>query len=90
MAVLTTSLDTRSAAFQTSAEQWRALAADLREKRAEAAQGGPAKARERHLARGKLLPRDRVTRLLDPGSPFLEIGALARTACMTTPSTARA
>ena len=41
------------------------------------AEGGPAKARERHLARGKLLPRERVTRLLDPGAPFLELGALA-------------
>ncbi len=46
-------------------------------RRAEAAQGGNAKARERHLSRGKLLPRERVTRLIDPGSPFLEIGALA-------------
>ncbi len=41
------------------------------------AEGGPAKARERHLGRGKLLPRERVTRLLDPGAPFLELGALA-------------
>jgi 3-methylcrotonyl-CoA carboxylase beta subunit len=40
-------------------------------------EGGPAKARERHLARGKLLPRERVMRLLDPGAPFLELGALA-------------
>ncbi|MHB2168091.1 carboxyl transferase domain-containing protein [Alsobacter sp. R-9] len=77
MAVLTTSVDSRSAAFRANAEQWEALAADLREKRAEAALGGPPKARERHLGRGKLLPRDRVTRLIDPGSPFLEIGALA-------------
>ena len=44
---------------------------------AEAALGGPEKHRERHVARGKLLPRDRVERLLDPGSPFLEIGQLA-------------
>ena len=41
------------------------------------AEGGPPKARERHLARGKLLPRERVMRLLDPGAPFLELGALA-------------
>ncbi|MFO1149123.1 MAG: carboxyl transferase domain-containing protein [Alsobacter sp.] len=77
MAVLTSSVDPRSAAFQEQAVLWRALADDLRAKRAEAAAGGPAKARERHLARGKLLPRERVTRLLDLGSPFLEIGALA-------------
>ena len=55
----------------------RALAAELRARVAEAAQGGPEKHRERHVARGKLLPRDRVARLLDPGSPFLEIGQLA-------------
>lgn len=56
---------------------WRDLQTDLTAKRQEAALGGPAKARERHLARGKLLPRERVARLLDPGSPFLELGALA-------------
>jgi hypothetical protein len=40
-------------------------------------------ARERHVARGKMLPRDRVANLLDPGSPFLEIGATRRTGCTT-------
>ncbi|MFC0206118.1 carboxyl transferase domain-containing protein [Novosphingobium soli] len=55
----------------------RALAAELRERVAKAALGGDARSRERHLARGKLLPRDRVERLLDAGSPFLEIGQLA-------------
>jgi 3-methylcrotonyl-CoA carboxylase beta subunit len=55
----------------------RALVSGLREQLAAARVGGPARARERHAARGKLLPRDRVDRLLDPGSPFLEIGALA-------------
>jgi 3-methylcrotonyl-CoA carboxylase beta subunit len=53
------------------------LADELRERVAAAARGGPDKHRERHVARGKLLPRDRVERLLDPGSPFLEIGQLA-------------
>ena len=43
----------------------------------QAAKGGSEKHRERHVSRGKLLPRDRVERLLDPGSPFLEIGQLA-------------
>lgn len=55
----------------------RALAEKLREDVAEASKGGSEKHRERHVARGKLLPRDRVERLLDPGSPFLEIGQLA-------------
>ncbi|WP_205470798.1 carboxyl transferase domain-containing protein [Breoghania sp. L-A4] len=50
---------------------------DLKAKRAEAAAGGPARARERHLSRGKLLPRERVLRLIDPGTPFLELSPLA-------------
>jgi 3-methylcrotonyl-CoA carboxylase beta subunit len=54
-----------------------ALAAQLRERVARAALGGPEDARSRHTSRGKLLPRERVDRLLDPGSPFLEIGQLA-------------
>ncbi len=54
-----------------------ALAGDLRRQARRGRAGRPAKARERHLARGKLLPRERVMRLIDPGSPFLEIGALA-------------
>ena len=54
-----------------------ALVATLREKLAAAALGGPARARERHVGRGKLLPRDRVDGLLDPGSPFIELSALA-------------
>ena len=55
----------------------RALAERLRGDVAKAALGGTEKSRERHVARGKLLPRERVERLLDPGSPFLEIGQLA-------------
>jgi 3-methylcrotonyl-CoA carboxylase beta subunit len=55
----------------------RELAAQLRERVAAAASGGPAPVRARHTARGKLLPRERVMRLLDPGAPFLEIGQLA-------------
>ena len=54
-----------------------ALAAELRERLAAASLGGPAGSRERHVARGKLLPRDRVTRLLDEGSPFIEVAPLA-------------
>jgi 3-methylcrotonyl-CoA carboxylase beta subunit len=54
-----------------------ALAEELRQRVSAASQGGPAAVRERHSARGKLLPRERVDRLLDPGSPLLEIGQLA-------------
>src|SRR5213083_3719282 len=55
----------------------RALVKDLEDKRAEAARGGPARSRERHTARGKLLPRERVLRLIDAGTPFLELSGLA-------------
>jgi 3-methylcrotonyl-CoA carboxylase beta subunit len=74
---LASSIDTRSAEFSDNAARIRALAEELKAKRAEAALGGPQRARERHAARGKLLPRDRVMRLLDPGSPFLELSPLA-------------
>ena len=74
-------LDTKvlrdSEAFRANVAHNRALAEELRAKVAAAAQGGSASARDKHTARGKLLPRDRVERLLDPGSPFLEIGQLA-------------
>jgi 3-methylcrotonyl-CoA carboxylase beta subunit len=75
--VLTTTLDPESAEAKARAVHNRALAAELRAKVAQAALGGDQKSRDRHVARGKLLPRDRVERLLDPGSPFLEIGQLA-------------
>jgi 3-methylcrotonyl-CoA carboxylase beta subunit len=77
MAELTSRIDPESEICRTYAAHNKALAAELREKVAEAALGGPEKHRERHVSRGKLLPRDRVGRLLDPGSPFLEIGQLA-------------
>jgi 3-methylcrotonyl-CoA carboxylase beta subunit len=75
--VITSKLDLESPEAKARAAHNRALARDLRAKAAEAALGGPDKSRERHSARGKLLPRERVERLLDPGSPFLEIGQLA-------------
>ena len=77
MSELTTRIDPESETYRTYAAHNKALAAELREKVAEAALGGPEKHRERHVSRGKLLPRDRVGRLLDPGSPFLDIGQLA-------------
>ncbi len=61
----------------TGADVHRALVADLREKLATAARGGSERARARHVERGKLLPRERVDRLVDPSSPFLELSPLA-------------
>ncbi len=75
--VLSTSYNADDPATQARAAHNRALAEELRSKVAQAALGGPEQHRERHVARGKLLPRDRVERLLDPGAPFLEIGQLA-------------
>jgi len=77
MSVLASRIDEGSESVRKYAAHNRALAEELRARVAEAALGGPEKHRERHVARGKLLPRDRVFRLLDPGSPFLEIGQLA-------------
>jgi 3-methylcrotonyl-CoA carboxylase beta subunit len=77
LAILTSSIDKNAAEFAANAERMRALTAQLQARRAEAALGGSEKARERHVRRGKLLPRDRVMNLIDPGSPFLELSALA-------------
>jgi 3-methylcrotonyl-CoA carboxylase beta subunit len=77
MAKLVSSIDTGSEDFRTNAEAMAELVRDLTDKRAEIARGGPSKARERHHARGKLLARERVNQLLDPGSPFLEIAPMA-------------
>ena len=70
-------LDVRSDEFQANVRAMAAMVADLREKTAAAALGGGETARSRHVARGKLLPRERVDALLDPGSPFLELSPLA-------------
>jgi len=75
--VLGTGVSPDSESFRANAAHNRALVDRLRADVAAAALGGSESARERHTARGKLLPRDRVERLLDPGSPFLEIGQLA-------------
>src|SRR5664279_1069025 len=74
---LRTACDPGSDAFLRNAEVMDGLVATLREARAKAALGGPTSSRERHISRGKLLPRDRVETLLDPGSPFLELSPLA-------------
>ena len=77
MTVLKSALDTRSPAFRDNAARMRELVADLRARVAEATQGGGERARERHIARGKLLARERVRLLCDPGAPFLELSQLA-------------
>jgi 3-methylcrotonyl-CoA carboxylase beta subunit len=77
VAILETSADTSSKEFKANASAMRALVEELNKRRAEAALGGGEKARERHVKRGKLLPRERVMRLIDPGSPFLEFSPLA-------------
>ena len=73
---LTTKLDRESPEAKARFAHNHALAQQLRATVAEASLGGTEKSRERHVSRGKLLPRERVERLLDPGSPFLEIGQL--------------
>ncbi|WP_312758598.1 carboxyl transferase domain-containing protein, partial [Pulveribacter sp.] len=75
--ILETQLNPRSADFQANAAAMRALVDDLRVQVERVCQGGGEAARAKHLARGKLLPRDRVHMLLDPGTPFLEIAPLA-------------
>jgi 3-methylcrotonyl-CoA carboxylase beta subunit len=77
LAILSSAIDTGGAEFGANAERMRALTAELQARRAEAALGGSEKARERHIGRGKLLPRDRVMNLIDRGSPFLELSPLA-------------
>ena len=77
MPVLESKLNPRSADFQTNASAMRALVADLNTQIAKAQDGGGTAARAKHTARGKLLPRERVQMLLDPGTPFLELSPLA-------------
>src|SRR6478735_3774286 len=77
METLATRLDPASESFRANREEQSSLAGELRKKLADAALGGPRKSRDRHVARGKLLPRDRIDQLLDDGSPFLEIAPLA-------------
>ena len=77
MHVIKSAINTRAEDFRANQAHMRAQVEDLREKASTVSAGGGPAAREKHTARGKLLPRDRVDQLLDPGSPFLEIGQLA-------------
>ena len=77
MTTLKTQLNARSADFQSNVAAMQSVVDDLRSTVDKIALGGPEAARQKHLARGKLLPRERVAGLLDPGTPFLEVSQLA-------------
>ena len=77
MPKIKTRINTSSEDFAANEAANRALAGDLKHVVDKISQGGSGRAREKHLARGKLLPRDRVRTLVDRGAPFLEIGQLA-------------
>ncbi|MEY4429964.1 MAG: hypothetical protein RLZZ182_2653, partial [Pseudomonadota bacterium] len=77
MPVIESRLNPRSESFLAHAQAVRTLNADLHQQLARVAEGGGAAARQKHMARGKLLPRDRIDALLDEGSPFLEVAPLA-------------
>ena len=76
MAVITSAIDRSSPQFEANEAHHRSLRDELRELTGRIVLGGDERSRERHVSRGKLLPRERVNRLLDPGSPFLEVGQL--------------
>ncbi|KAL9084377.1 MAG: hypothetical protein Q9165_008091 [Trypethelium subeluteriae] len=77
LSVLPTAVDTLSEEYKTNSQQFGDLMGQLEELHGKIAQGGPQKARDKHVARGKMLPRDRVTALIDPGTSFLELSQLA-------------
>jgi len=80
MTTIKSTISSNASAFKANAEAMGKLVSDLKEKMARAALGGDEKSRKRHTDRGKLLPRERVERLIDPGSPFLELSPLAANA----------
>src|SRR5579872_4066982 len=77
MTVLKSQAAPSSTAYKANAQAMGTLVAELKERMGVAALGGDERSRKRHTERGKLLPRDRVERLIDPGSPFLELSPLA-------------
>ena len=81
MPTIVSKIHVDSPAFAANATAMQDLVDDLRAKVAKISRGGPERSRERHLGRGKLLPRDRVERLLDPGTPFLELSQMAAYKC---------
>jgi 3-methylcrotonyl-CoA carboxylase beta subunit len=85
MSILKPSAPTRGEQFDTNRKAMLDALAVVDEAVKAALDGGGEAARERHVSRGKILPRERVARLLDPGAPFLEVGATAAHGFMTTP-----
>ncbi|MEQ8506297.1 MAG: carboxyl transferase domain-containing protein [Rhodospirillales bacterium] len=77
MSQIKSQINTGSSEFKANHKAMTALVDDVADKAAQVMQGGPEKSRERHVSRGKLLPRERINRLLDPGSPFLEVAPFA-------------
>jgi 3-methylcrotonyl-CoA carboxylase beta subunit len=77
MPIIESKLNPRSEEFRANAMALEAVVADLKEKVAKLALGGGQAARDKHVSRGKLLPRERIAQLLDPGTPFLELSQLA-------------
>ncbi|MEO7068722.1 MAG: carboxyl transferase domain-containing protein [Rhodanobacter sp.] len=77
MSMIASQIDPRSPEFKAGSAHLRTLVSELQQVLSHNAEGGGAKARDKHVARGKLLPRERIRALLDPGSPFLELSALA-------------
>ncbi|KAL1982207.1 hypothetical protein VTN96DRAFT_1633 [Rasamsonia emersonii] len=77
ISVLPTAVDTSSPEFKENARQMNELVEEMTRLHEKIAQGGPQKAKDKHIARGKMLPRDRVTALIDPGTSFLELSPLA-------------
>jgi 3-methylcrotonyl-CoA carboxylase beta subunit len=77
VSIIKSKLNTRADDYRANVAAMRALVDDLREKTALVSQGGPEEHRKKHVARGKLLPRERINGLLDPGAPFLELSAMA-------------
>ncbi|WP_299726135.1 carboxyl transferase domain-containing protein [uncultured Endozoicomonas sp.] len=77
MVALTTNINIDSASFSDNRRQMQSLVDELNKTSERLKQGGSEKARQKHTSKGKLLPRDRIAMLIDPGSPFLEVGLLA-------------
>src|SRR5713101_3448868 len=90
MEVLPSHIDPTDPTFQSNRDRMQRLVAELRERLLAAREGGGAKYVERHREQGKLPVRDRIDRLLDPGSPFLELSPLAAWICTTTTRPPRA
>ena len=90
MSIIRSSISTSSTTFKENETRYRELIVQLHRQRDLAFNGAEPKVKERHLGAGKLLPRDRVRALLDPGSPFLEVSTLAgggASACTAFPDT---